>query len=292
MLTLRTLIFTLNLFLSGCGTPPPAITNQSAADKQFLKIAQEEFKYDVVLKSVGKTVWIYLPTKESILIFKAGQPAGQSPTPNPAPKPLVQFLESKYSSNDFTVEYDMTPVKTKQKDLGYTSAYSEEFQKMQGNLISTVARAYFDVKDGPEFFVIVMADITNGMEFKAIINARDLMMAMSNPPVLPPDEYAKRYLSEVVGNLAIIDDTTGAHLDFKEIAWADFLAQQIQNRIYQKYQYSDFPPSSDNEDEILQIISTTLQAYQFENFNSIKLRDLHNGKDYIFDKSQLGTFAK
>ncbi len=274
--------------LYGCGNPPPTITNWSEADKQYLKICKEEFKYDVVLKSVGGTVWIYLPMKESVLLFKAGSTGGESPTP----KPLVQFLESKFLNNNFSVEYDMTPVKTKQKDLGYQSAYSEEFQKKQNNLLNTIMRAYFDVKDGPEFFVVVMADIVNGIEFKAVVNAVDFKKAMSNPPALSPEEYGNRYISEITGNEATIGDTTGKHLDFKEVAWTDFLARQIQNRIYQKYQHSSFPPSEDNEDEILQIINTTLSTYQFTNFNSIKLRDLHNGKDYIFDKSQLGTFAK
>ena len=303
MFIVRILIFIVFSFLSlsqlsGCSKSPAPLKTSLEAEAKFLKICKEEFNYYVVTKPVGNTIWIYLPIRENILEYKAS-PKSASPS-QPSAKPTLRYLESRFENNAFVVEYDIAPATTYQKSYGYTTAYSREFQKKQINILTTLSRSYFDIQESPgqtmpeipEFFVLVVADIVRGTEVKGLACFQDFKQAMSVPPAIPQEEYAKRYISEFIGSQAIINDSQGEHLEYKKIIWPEFLAKQIQNRINQKYQQSDFSPSVDTVEEILNIISTTTQIYNFTDFKTVKLHDLQNDKTFLFGREQLKTFVK
>ncbi len=313
------LLFCVVSNLSGCfRTPPPPIGSRAAAQEELIRICREEYKYDIVVKQTNQTVWIYVPLKDNIIDFKA---APKSPFISTAKKTWsIQRLESVYKDKTFVIDYDIAPTKKYQKDSGYQTTYSEEYNEKQRHLISAITRAYFDVGTvpgdvtyadaqknkthsdlvnayvktdaPPEFFVVVYADIKRGIITKTISFFDDMKRALSNPPDITSEEYAKRYLYEIAGDEAFIGDQTGEHLKIEEIHLPDFLAKQIANRINFQFLQSSFPPSEDIEKEILTIVAETTRLYKFNDFTAVKLRDQLNDKEYLFDKSQLATFSK
>ena len=130
------------------------------------------------------------------------------------------------------------------------------------------------MKDIPDFFVIIEADITNGLEARVLINLEDLKRAYVDQSF--HGEYAKRVISDQpTGNKNIIGDKEGNYIDYKDITWPEFLAKQMIFRINFKYQRSSFPPSDDTLMELLTIAADTVAAYDFTDFTSIKLEDLN-----------------
>jgi len=126
----------------------------------------------------------------------------------------------------------------------------------------------------PDFFVIVGADIVNGLEAQVLFNFEDLKRAYTDQSFY--GEYAKRVISEQpYGNIEIIGDKKGNHVKYKSLSWPEFLAKQMVFRVNFKYQRSSFPPSNDTRLELLTIAADTVSAYQFKDFASIELQDLN-----------------
>lgn len=303
--------------LSSCSDPfKSPLYSQSQADQKFLKICKEEFSYDVITKTVGNTQWIYLPIKESIFAFKAN---GKS-APAEKKKFSVQFLdvrfEIKNSFRNFSLEYDIIPATKPPKDYGYGNAYSPEYTKKQNNILTTITRVYFNIEEMPGetesndpeaeqkridlindyvsrqktplFFVVVIADITNGIESRGIFYFQDFRRYMAQE--MPFEEYSQRYISEFSGDERIIGDTKGKYLEYRDISWEEFLTKQILNRVTFRYQTSSFPPGDNTPVEIARMIIEATSAYNFSDFTGVKLLDLRTNDTYLFDKSQLSAF--
>ncbi len=303
------------LVFSGCFKAPPlASTSLSAAHQEFLKICQDELKYPIQVFPVGKTVWVYVPSEDSIFDIRA-TPGKRPPPALPKESWSIQYLESVYDMKDLVTKYDISLSKKYDSNPGYQNKLSAEQNKKQQDILSAISRAYFDVgsvpgdviyADGakdqthqdfvkayvktdkpPDFFVLVFADIKRGIAIKTISYFNDMKMALSNPPAIPNEEYARRYLYEIYGEEDLIGDKTGKKLKVEEISLGEFLAKQIDNRIKFKFTQSGFPPTGEVQDEIWGIIAETYRLYQFEDFEKIKLIDIKAEKESTYDKSQL-----
>jgi len=147
--------------------------------------------------------------------------------------------------------------------------------------------ASIDDENPPEFFGMVFADVKRGVAMKSISYFKDMQMALSNPPAIPNEEYSKRYVYEIVGDEALIGNRTGTQLQLEEIKLADFLAMQIENRIKNKFVQSSFPPTNEAKNEIWNIVAETLRLYNFKDFTNIKLIDLKNQTESLYNKDQL-----
>ncbi|MDP2653721.1 MAG: hypothetical protein Q8Q08_06790 [Candidatus Omnitrophota bacterium] len=312
----------LVLAWGGCDIPsPPPVVTITEAQSKFSKICRDEFKYSPLTRTVGNTVWIYFPMDEELLTLKPS-PDGPKSSDQAKEKPSLRFLDVKFDMRTIHVRFDIANAKQYAQDPGYQFAYPEHWQQKQQNLLSAVVRAYGDVgeipgdlefkdkrKDGthndlvnayvkpdkaPDFFVIVFADMKNGMEMKNITNFTDLKNAFSPTVPLAQEEFTMRFLSEVYGNAAVVDDRLGRHLDWTAVDWRDFLSRQIKQRINFKFTQSDFPPSADADFEelILKAVSASVAPYQFEDFDSVKLTDMNTGRDVIITKAQLATFKE
>ena len=153
-----------------------------------------------------------------------------------------------------------------------------------------LVHSYVKTEKVPDFFVVIIADTVTGLERKITFYFPDLKRSMTDQFFY--EEYSKRILADnPTGNKKIIGDREGNHLKIEEVTWPDFLTRQIINRIRFRYLLSDTPPSENPEDEMLPIIDTTVEAYHFEDFQSAELYDMHADKKYLFDKSQIKTFA-
>ena len=289
----------------------PAPT-QSLAQEAFVKICKEEFHYPVVVKTVGHTVWIYLPIEEDIFSLKAND---EKPSESSQKKRAfsVEYLDGHFDDRTFRLEYDILPVTKPMKGYGYQNAASEKYSRKKNNILTAISRTYFDLGEEPggpdslnaehetgrqdvnkahaggekppDFFVIVITDIVNGIETEEIFYLKDFKRYMSQE--MPHEEYSKRYLSEIKGDKSAIGDRAGNHLDYKEVTWPEFLIKQIIRRISFKYQTSDFQPTENTEMEIVRIVGEAVKAYSFEDFTAVQLHNLRKDETYLFDKSQL-----
>lgn len=283
-------IFTF--FLTGCAEKKPQFLSPSEAEKKLIQICQEEYGINVIVRRLGNTLWIYLPFEHHIVDYKASN--------NPltkmnlsSKKPVLEYIDGKFSENNFDFEYSVNNYKNyPDKDRGYTSHYTEEFQTAQRAVYTALVRAYGDAEsndtdDMPEFIVSIITDLEKGLELESILYYDDLKRASSNPPDLTQEEFLKRYVNELRGDETGINDKTGDHIKYREIELPDFLTKQIINRITFKFQSSDFPPSENTKDEIIQIIQETLNAYQFKDYQSIQLKDLKDDSNVVIEKDKL-----
>ncbi len=307
----------LVLTLGGCFSPPP-IKTRSQADKEFLKICKEEYKLDVVIKPLQNTVWIYLPLRENFFDYKANQ---EKTKPEPKPKDIrvINFLDVDFKDRAFIVKYDISPARKYSKDDGYSSYYTEAYQAGQRNIITAVFRAYGSMDEipgevefldlrrqakrdammkahvtttkPPDFFILVIADITRGIETRNIFYFPDIKRGNTDPSFY--EEYSRRLIAEgPLGDKAIINDTTGEHLPAQELTWPEFLVKQIPHRIRFKYQQSDFPPNDDDAKEIAESVHAAVTAYSFGDFTELRLEDLGQNKKINLPKEALVTPGK
>ncbi|MCB9756957.1 MAG: hypothetical protein H6753_00865 [Candidatus Omnitrophica bacterium] len=301
----------------------PQKVSLTSAQEKFLKLCHEELKYEVSVFPKGKTLWVYVPLSDNISILKAA-PKNQTPPADTIESWSINFLKSTFENKTFVISYDITPTKKYDQPLTYKNSYSDEYSKKQREVLTALTRAYFDVgqknidssltvgnqadttsdkplvkniaegilppeKEAapPEFFVTIFADIKNGVAVKTTNYFEDMRMALSNPPAISNDEYAKRFVYEILGDEKMIGNTTGTNLEMNEIILSDFLAKQIETRIKYQFTQSNFPPTGQVLDEIWTIVGETCRLYQFKDFEKIKLIDLQTQKESTFDKSQL-----
>lgn len=266
------------MFLASCSdVPPPEITPLSGAHGKFLQICREEYKLSVSLRPLKDTAWVYVPLRENLLQIAAGK-EGVQKSSTPQERPAVKFLEASFSRTErlFLIRYDIGRQKVYPQSPGYGVEYTEAYRRISRQILSAVSRSYFsaaETEKPPEFFVIVLTDIQNGIEVENTFYLDDLKKYMSMEAI-PQEEYTKRSLYELKGNLEFIGDTEGKHLAYKEISLPDFLARQMVNRINFQYQRSAFPPSEDAEAEILKNAAQTLRYYDFTDFTAIRLQDM------------------
>jgi hypothetical protein len=268
---------------AGCAPKETALLSLSQAHEKFLEICREELGLEPVTRMFPNTFWIYLPVEE-LFDFKASPklPPGFADTPKNF---SVEFLEGEFQGGSFVIEYDIVRATKAPKDHGYTTTYAESYNKIQNNILSALARAFFDAETAPEFIVLTVADVKRGIETRSIFYLGDFRRYMSQ--TMPYDEYAKRHLSDTRGDPKIVGDHQGKHMEFKEITWPEFLTQQIVNRVRFKYQRSDFAPTGTIEDEILKSVDEAVEAYDFTNFEGMKLINLREGRTYEFRKEEL-----
>ena len=248
-------------------------------------MCNEEHNFTVTVTPFDHTVWVYLPLEEGLLHMKANT-KGFSNSPVSSVKPTIKFLDGKYQDGNFHLTYDIAPSKGYAKSYGYTSEFSEEYKSKQRNLLTAIYRTFNESSEPPAFFVIVMADIINGLESKTFIHFEDLKRAYIDPSF--HEEYAKRIISEQpLGNAEMISDRTGASVSYSDLTWPEFLSKQMIFRINFKYQRSAFPPSNDTQAELLNIAADTVSAYDFTNFTSIELHDLNNNTNFSMTREDL-----
>jgi len=303
--------------LVGCFNITSTVTSRQEANSLFLKICQTEHNIKPLTHLNGNTLWVYLPSEEPILEYR---PSEKGPKKENTPQVSLSllFLDGRFVTDTFQIEYDIDKTRSYPNDNGISTVYTDEYTRKQNQLLTALFRSYADLEvvpgdysytDGiqdekhqdlvksyvktdkpPEFIVIVIADIKKGLEVTTLFHFQDFKYYMTGG--IPQEEFIQRNLSELKGLAAIIQDTQGLHLDYRNIAWPEFLIKQITNRIRFKYQTSDFKPSDDDETEIITIAAEALKSYPFSEFSGVKLRNLRDGKDYIYEKRLLETVAK
>jgi hypothetical protein len=284
------------VMISGCGKPEPkpkyTITE---AHQKFEEKCLKDFNLHVRIKQVGRTVWIYLPTKDPIFDYEVQKEKKHDS--KETPKYVVNFSDGKYVNEVFTFEYDIVnKKKAKEESAGFNSSYTDAYIKNQNNLFTTIYEVFLNAKPegnetDPLFFVVIIADIKKGIETRLTFYLEDFIRAWSGD--IPNDEYMKRVLSDQKGSSAIVGDETGSHLKYSDMTLGEFLAKQVLNRINYKFQYSDFTPQETNVDEtIIGLVADTLRYYKFAEYTNIRMNNLRTNKKYLFEPDQLVNFGE
>ncbi len=279
-------LLSLSIFIAGCGPSPlpeKKIASSEAYTK-FLKLAKEDYSLEPVTHWVENTLWIYLPTEESLFDLKAKDPA--PPGDQPVDKETLQFIDGKYEAGQFMITYDVAKVRSYPKDYGYGTSYSEEYQSKQRNIMAALTRAFENAEEKPEFLILVAADIKKGIELKMAMAYQDLDRASKDQTFM--EEYAYRAVLDTPhGDKAIIGDKVGKHLEYKPITWPEFLTKQILYRLQFKYQQSSFPPKDTPEKIITTAAAQTVKAYNFTAYDGIVLKDLASRETKTIDKAAI-----
>jgi len=268
-LLLPVLFFVVLIY--GCGlSEDEELYSKDMAERKFIQICREEYNWDVNTKLIDNTLWIYIPYEQGIFQMKANRYAQIS-------KCAISSLEGKFSNRIFYFEYQITPLLRTQEDKGYTYGLAEEISEDFRSLLNAIYRVYFNTKQSPEFYVIVMADTANGVEISYTIYNEDLKKMYNN--ALAGEEQYKRLLQDIRGSLAIINDKEGRHLTCHRINLGQFLTEQIIQRIRLKFFGADSKLCQVPEEEIWKIISYVMHTYQFQDFLKVNLRNLSSGTE-------------
>lgn len=306
--------------------PPRPLLTPTEAEKKLTTLAKEEYGMTVVTRSFPNTLWIYIPLNTPFVDIKVS-PDGPKNSSEFLRTRAINYLDVRFAENKFDVDYDVSMLKKYAQDPGYSSAYTEELQTKQHNILTVIYRSFGDFEKvpgqdellqrvpgdldfehprkeldhktlvhayvktdrAPDFFVVVLADTNKGLEMQLTLYLGDLLRAYSDP--LFGEEYNKRIIADApTGSEAILGDMTGEHLNWHDLTWGEFLAKQVAYRIRFKYQRSDFKPTDDTEKEFLTALAETLEGYHYTDYQAIELRDLDAGKNLTLDPDQIKTF--
>lgn len=275
-------------FLASCSkVTPPKIRPVTEAHQKFVTMCREEYKLPAVAEALKHTVWIYVPLQDNLMQL-AATPDGPHKSGNSEERPAVKYLESSYDNRRFLITHDIRPEKTYAQSQGYKMDYTSAYRLTSQHILTAVSRAYFQAADAPQFFVVVTADVKNGVEIENIFYLEDLKRYMTMESI-PQEEFLKRNIYEVKGKTDWIGDTAGRHLAHTEITMPEFLAKQIATRINFKYQKSSFPPSADTRAEILNVVAETFKNYNFTDFNYVELHDIATGRTETVSPAEIQT---
>ena len=299
---------------------PP--TSAPEAKKKLEELLKDDYGIEeFTVRGVGNTIWIYLPFNKSFYKVQANN-SGIS-RGDVTVKQEIKLLEGEFTNGMINIQYDIDKTRHYTKTQGYGQSYDEEFNKLYRYAQSAVKQAYplqteedemlpgdrtfldpkkdrthkdlvranVDLEDYPEFFVIVFADIKHGLEMRVIFNLNDYHRATYDPGFI--EEFARRSIQEQpFGDPKIVGDMTGEkHIDFRELTWPEFLLKQMKHRINFKYGSSAFPPTEDSNKEILEQVVTTLNAYDYDEFEGVQLTDLVTNINYNYSKSEVYTYT-
>ena len=319
----------LLLSFLGCLPPPPPLPlSLGEAEKKFTELCRNEYKITPVLFREANTLWIYVPTGDSLFSLKVSEDGPQEPQP-PSEARQLFFIDTKFVDDSFRIRYDIGKAKKSADSPGYGFQYSKELQETQRHLLTAISQTFADVerREGtpglflrvagdvdylgeennakhkklvhsyvktervPDFFVLVIADIKTGLETKMYFYLDDILRGMTDSLFM--EEYTRRVMNEgATGNLAIVGDKTGQHLKIHDLTWPEFLSKQITHRIRFKYTQSDLKPEDNAESVLLAIAAQTTKAYNFKNFTAVELINVAQDTQRIFDKQQLNVYLE
>ena len=139
---LKTFVVLFLVIFGGCSKTPPPLP-QSEADQKFVDILQNEFHYKPIVKSVGKTVWIYVPNDKEIFNYRASKNSEKNVNKS-SKKFSVEYLDGKFEDNNFIINYDIIPAVGTPKDAGFSNGYTDNFNEEYRNVLGAITRVYLN----------------------------------------------------------------------------------------------------------------------------------------------------
>lgn len=139
----------------------------------------------------------------------------------------------------------------------------------------------------PEFCVIVIADIKNGVVANETFYYQDLKKVSYG--FISWDEYQHRTITESYVSAEAMDDKEGGFLTYKDISLKEFVPQQISYRVKLKFQKPEVAKDADIDREIQKIAEYTVKIYNFTGFSTLELDNLLTENKTILQRKAVLT---
>ncbi|MFC1674454.1 hypothetical protein ACFL1K_00970 [Candidatus Omnitrophota bacterium] len=222
---------------------------------------------------------------------------------------------TKRTHNTLWVYAPMAKILHEEYGLKEDKFFDEGMSEKLRNILMTFGRVLLSSDNAPEFYAILASDINLGIDYTMIGYLLDLKKSYAQ--AIHWMEANRRYVIKLDVAPDAIADTTGEHLKAFDIKFADFLAEQIGQRIGAKFQdenwknyflvektegrfsegvfsieYSISPLAPlqqeiDIKEEILNIATYCIRTYGFEDFSRVELTDLQSGDLLILGKDAI-----
>jgi hypothetical protein len=198
------------------------------------------------------------------------------------------------------------------EEIQFDKTMAEKINKV----IMGASRVVLSMKPRPQFMVVTASDTKEyGIDYNIISWIPDIVKFQLQ--FISRDEFHKRTVTIVERNNRALLDVEGEHIEKKEIQLADFLAEQIAQRIAVQFQKEDlkkyfkidvFTGKFKNDrfifeysisevlkpdkkiniiKEILGAISYCIKTYEFKDFSYVEIRNLLSEDKLILDKGEV-----
>jgi len=256
----------------GCSTSFVPTYSKSEVEKAIPRILSAEYKEDAVVRLSGSTLWMYLPLED--IFEKAEKPEKF------LEKFIIEQNNVKFRADQVRCAYLIKTVPEREKSQEYV--FNKKAQEKISNAIQVLRRVILSMnrreRDEMRFFILVAADIKNGLELTETIYAQDLIKVTYG--FISPDEYRHRVSINSVLSLSVVGDKAGKHIEYKDMTLREFIARQIAHRVTLKFQKPEVEQNVDVDKEVARIVSETLNIYKMRNISRAWL-------DNLFTKSKV-----
>lgn len=280
-------------FCSNCTKHKGPPTNEELANK-IRDTLKSDTNLDVVTRVEGKTLYIYLPTKEKIYEVKRDP----FPSPDVFLGPTLVFAGVKHEKSEFTIEYTYETFKSETRQRQYMKGFDKAPTEYASRLVRVslydLTQALSSSDDRFTFFVLIIADIKEGIEISYMLHERDLKKWLTLGQGF---ELHKSIITNANGSKSIINDTLGKHIDYKDINMADFLCDRIYLALVRdldeelKKQHPEIPWSNKDFTEIsaaiLKKFNEITHSYDFLAFRNVIIKDVYTHKEKVTSFSEL-----
>ncbi|MBL7070201.1 MAG: hypothetical protein ISS27_01865 [Candidatus Omnitrophica bacterium] len=240
-------------------------------------ISYEEYGIDIYTVLTGNTLWVYLPLED--LFTEAKKPKISTER--------FQVKENQVTFKDRLLESSYLIERVPEKEKQQQVEYSEDASEKINSVWKVMRRVAFSTKaftdEGPQFFSIITADIKNGFVIKDLFFYEDLKKLSHS--FISPSEFQHRDVQDMVAAPQIIGDTTGESINYQPTNFDDFITQQITQRIRLKFEKPEVESDADIDQEIIKIISYTVNTYKIRNFSYAELNNLLTQNRIILNRS-------
>lgn len=228
----------------------------------LVDICKSKYQTHITCKEVGDTVWVYLP-------YTPGRSG---------------LAASKEEGNDLYLEYRIASFNP------YRTLEPPELKFLIQKVLGETRKLLLRTVNPYNFFVLVVTDIADEKN-----KSEDWHMGYFDD--LKKFSVCKDFSGEGYSRLAwhkekleaardnagedissAYTDVKGEHVRYHEITLREFIDKQIKWRVYKKFtlEYNKTPfdlTAQEKQDEVLNIVQTVLQAYNFKEYEKIYLKD-------------------
>lgn len=245
------IFFIIPLLTSACAPTYP----KEKVIESIIKISREKYEVEVEVKQINKTICVLVPGEDFFGI-----------------------------------------------DDGARLVFNPEKEKKLNELLFSIPRILFNSDIEVDFYLIKVIEENKGIELRFIGYVDDIKHAIIGS--FSPGDLQMRRVLEVIR----YSKSDGAEREkFEEAKWGDFLIKQIRNRVMAKFPakidlagnkkgkkfvfvLASTKSNQKTIDYTCQTIARVIEAYKFEDFESVSLLELNSGKIKILDKNNLKKY--
>ena len=262
----RRILLTLCLLFAaaGCSLPTEPTYNADNIAGRLKQIIKDEYKYDVVTNLAGRTLWVYVPYNEEIIIEEKGKPQEFTKLFD------IKSIESAYQFGAFNVTYDIRAV-NETKETQKSKYNPKTFERMN-KILRAIRRVFFSIKRDslePRFFVIIFSDTKTGLQLIDLNYVDDFRKACYE--LISWVEYRHRTVEDIRYQPNAIGDTRGSSIQPYDIQMPAFLAELIKQRVRVKFSQPEVKKGADIDKEVLKTVSFCLQIYKYDDYLLVDL---------------------